>query len=982
MGGARPSPGELEAFALGGDAGGTTSAHVANCGACRAAVEDIRENERFLNRAAWLLSGSARPMDAGATPTGLVEGFELQEEISRGGQGVVFRAIQTATRRPAAVKMLLSGALATDRQQRRFEREIEIAARLRHPSIVTVFASGRTADGARYVAMEFVSGVPFDRFIRERAPARGRARTDLALRLMSKAAAAVGYAHTSGVIHRDLKPSNLLIDGDGVPRILDFGLARPTVTDGTRTQEFAGTPAFAAPEQFSGDPAAVGTPADVYALGVMLYNVLTDAHPYPCDGSFTEQARHAQGTPPTPPSAYVPRLPADVETIVLKALAKEPQRRYATAAALAADIDDYLAGRTISARRDSAAYVLWRMAAQHRGAAITGLGVAAIVVFAAVGLALLAGDLELQRREALRALAESRVQRGRLMAMAGDVEQAETVLWSEARRAGLNPGGDLGLEGTPEALRSAWSLMELYSRLPRLMSAQRDVSAVAVGFTPDGGLWMVDRRGARVEWSLDGSLKRESAGVAAAEDALQAVANADGRIALIRSRESLRMVELETGRTVAGPVAMRDEPQAIRLTDDGSLVCVVSYAGDGAVRLLDGVTLGEIARFDDDASDVWIDPGPPAQVLIGTRGADARILVREGPDWRIVRRIELPEPVRRLRLPHLGVRVTRFVGERSRVVAGYGENVLAFDLREAQPLPIIYSGRSSATNMDVVRGYVAVGSFDGSVTVLGAADLRHVQTYACVGTSSGVALSPDAALVAAATNLGRVSVFEVSDRAWLTRIASTECTHASIATAPRGAVAWGDDAGKLHIRSAEATPAIATIRAHDSVITSVAYAPDGKEIVTAGLDGAVRCWTPDGRSLRTLATGLPQVWCAVYGPDGGTIAAGVAGGRVLVWRRGATGAPQVLDVGGDRVPKVAFGPDGTWLAGVAINASTSIWDLNRGVRKFVLEARETRHRAVAVSPDGRHVAVGGDDRTVRIWDATTGKLLRLVAGLP
>jgi serine/threonine protein kinase/Tfp pilus assembly protein PilF len=384
--------------------------HAMGCEACAEALEEIRENLRFLGHAAGMLAdaidspGALAARHTTHTPPTSVRGFDLLEEINRGGQGVVYRAVQTATKRPAAVKMLLGGAFATERQRQRFEREIEIAARLRHPNIVSVFESGTASDGCPFVAMEFVEGVPLDRFVRDRhADSRrsDRARIDEAVRLVGMIASGVGHAHTSGVIHRDLKPSNILVESSGNPRVLDFGLARPL--DASRnvstTHEFVGTPAFASPEQLGGDPALVDARADVYALGLILYNTLTGRHPYPCDGTIAELARHAITTEPTPPSRHVSRLPMDVETITLKCLSKDRTRRYANASALASDIEDYLHGRPISARRDSTMYVLQRLAMKHRIPAIACVLVAITIVASTVTLAVLAKDLADKRDE-------------------------------------------------------------------------------------------------------------------------------------------------------------------------------------------------------------------------------------------------------------------------------------------------------------------------------------------------------------------------------------------------------------------------------------------------------------------------------------------------------------------------------------------------------------------------------------------------------
>lgn len=387
-----PGPAQLEEIARERVVPPEWAAHVRECGACRAQLDEIRENQRFLADAGELLrraasartgSSAANPADRRMQPS--IPGFELFEEISRGGQGVVFRGVQIATKRPTAIKMLLSGEFATPRQRLRFEREVEIAARLRHPSIVTVFESGETSAGHPYVAMEFVQGAALDTFVADTLPPprqRTRADIDAIARLMAAIASAVGAAHTSGVIHRDLKPSNILIDAAGVPRVLDFGLARTAVleVDTTRTQEFVGTPAYAAPEQFS-SAALVDARTDVYALGVILYGLLAGELPYPASSSFAEVARHVVSTEAPSIAKVVPRVPADLATIIGKCLAKEPARRYASAAALAADLDHYLRNEAIDARRDSAWYMLKKAALQNRR-----LLAAAAIVLAVLGV--------------------------------------------------------------------------------------------------------------------------------------------------------------------------------------------------------------------------------------------------------------------------------------------------------------------------------------------------------------------------------------------------------------------------------------------------------------------------------------------------------------------------------------------------------------------------------------------------------------------
>lgn len=298
-------------------------------------------------------------------------GYELRGQLSSGGQGVVFRAYQTATKRDVAIKVLRSGGDASFAARRRFEREVELASQLRHPNIVTIFDSGVASAGEHFYVMDFVPGLALDKHI-----ASAKLSRDKVLELVAKICDAVSFAHRYGVIHRDLKPSNILVDDDGRPLVLDFGLARKIEVndaDPTETGQVLGTLPYMSPEQAAGDR-ATGTLTDVYALGVILYKLLAGQFPYPVDGSPWEVVKHIMSTEPTSlirrwsPETGVPLryaakpvmtcpIDSDLETIVLRALQKEPERRYQSAADLGADLRRFIKGEAIEAKRDSGWYV-------------------------------------------------------------------------------------------------------------------------------------------------------------------------------------------------------------------------------------------------------------------------------------------------------------------------------------------------------------------------------------------------------------------------------------------------------------------------------------------------------------------------------------------------------------------------------------------------------------------------------------------------
>ena len=310
-----------------------------------------------------------------------IPGYEIIRVLGRGGQGTVSEAIQTATSRRVALKVI--SADSTDSAGwSRFQREVHLLARLNHPHLVTVYDSGQT-NGSFFYAMELVEGRPLDAYVDE----VGLEQRDT-LALFAKVCAAVHAAHQRGVIHRDLKPANILVDADGQPRILDFGLARstltgerdlPTTTAVTNDGGFFGTIKWASPEQVSRSPDDVDVRSDVYSLGVILYQLLTTAPPYDTTGSLCESVDNIVNTVPEQPSMLDRTISDDVESIVLRCLTKEPERRYGAVGELAADVRRYLAGEPIEAKRDSRLYVLRKTLLRHR------------VLASAAGLALLIG---------------------------------------------------------------------------------------------------------------------------------------------------------------------------------------------------------------------------------------------------------------------------------------------------------------------------------------------------------------------------------------------------------------------------------------------------------------------------------------------------------------------------------------------------------------------------------------------------------------
>ena len=370
----------------------------------------------------------------GARPD--IAGYEPLVLVGEGGMGSVYRTRQLGLQRAVAVKMIRAGRHARADQLARFSAEAEAVARLRHPNIVQIYEVGEW-QGQPYFSMEYVAeGNLAQRLARGLIPPREVAEMVRAL------ADAVQHAHAHGVIHRDLKPANILLrrvvtPGQGgesfEPLVSDFGLAKFLDEEGTtRTGTVLGTPQYLAPEQVEGRAGEVGPATDVHALGGILYEMLAGRPPY-LGTSTLEIIDQVRGTDPVPPSRTQPRVPAELEVICLKCLAKEPGRRYATAADLADDIGRYLRGEPIRARRTPA----WRRAIRWARREPWLAGLATLSAVAVLALLAVWVNFTQQLRSAAARLQEERDEAGRLQVLAeegrraADAEKgrAETLLF-------------------------------------------------------------------------------------------------------------------------------------------------------------------------------------------------------------------------------------------------------------------------------------------------------------------------------------------------------------------------------------------------------------------------------------------------------------------------------------------------------------------------------------------------------------------------
>ncbi len=422
------------------------------------------------------------PQTFGAAGNGLERGdrvryfgdYEIYQELGRGGMGVVYQARQVTLNRRVALKMIRAGVLADDVEVRRFQNEAEAVAQLDHAGIVPVYEVGEH-QGQRYFSMKLIPGGSLGgRLDAYKDDPRAAAA------LLAEVAEAVQHAHARGILHRDLKPANILLDERNKPHVTDFGLAKKLEESIELTQSgvVMGTPAYMSPEQSLGRRGAVTTASDVYGLGAVLYAALTGRAPFQSD-SVIDTLQAVRECPAEPPSRLNPKVPRDLEVICLKALEKDPRRRYASAQELADDLTRYLVGEPIKARRTPRIERALKWAKRHPSAAtLWAVGITGLITLLFIGLGYSNYKRTLER-SALRRLTEvsgqtiAELLRAQELISKSDLKGAEVVL--TARKAVLDNEKNIGLASQRQ--QTALMLAGLEQALAAEQARLADLSA-------------------------------------------------------------------------------------------------------------------------------------------------------------------------------------------------------------------------------------------------------------------------------------------------------------------------------------------------------------------------------------------------------------------------------------------------------------------------------------------------------------------------
>jgi WD40 repeat protein len=896
--------------------------------------------------------GAQPPAPAGSPQTPpSPPGYAILGELGRGGMGVVYRARHQALSRVVALKVIRAGVHAGADDRARFRREAEAAARLRHPNVVQVYEVGEH-QGAPYLALEFCPGGSL-------ADALGGVPLPAAVaaRMTETLALAVEAAHRERIVHRDLKPANVLLAGGAGPRgqgrdavvtappagpdraawflaavlkVTDFGLAKDLdEAGGTQSGAILGTPSYVAPEQAAGRSKAVGPAADVYALGAILYELLTGRPPFRA-ATPMETLLQVLDREPVAPRQLQPGVPRDLETICLKCLEKTPHRRYASAQALAEDLRRFQEGRPVLARPVGLTERLGKWARRRPAvaallAAVTALlaAVAAVAVAGLMGVLWQHGETLRENQNYLEAARRAEANQKKAEDNADDALQKKKAA-EDARAEADQKSKDL--ERSERKTRKALANNQVL----------RSQDALAVGemVRAAGQLDEVDPEFRRWEWHY---LKRQT----------------DGGLLTLRGHTN----------TV----------KAVTFSPDGRRLSTASW--DGTVKVWDARTGQEVSSFR------WF---TGAQASYFAFSPDGRRLAIGGFLDRTVKVVDAQTGQALYTLKGHPAMVTKMAfspdGERL-ATGGLHPVAKVWDARTGRELLTLKMPAETAFVYQMAFGpdgrRLAVSASGQPGRVWDTSTGRVLLTLRDQ-TGGHVAFSPDGRRLATAGGDVVHPILKVWDARTgeqLLSMGGVVFRNVTPVFSPDGQrlITVGGTVRVLDLRSGQE---LLTLRG-SSAVADVAFSPDGQRLATAGEDWTVKVW--DTRPNQG-ALSFPGGACMALSRDGRRLAVGSNDGAARVWD--ARTGQQLLTCKGHKstVTAVAFNPDGTRLASGSNDYTAKVWDAHTGLELRTLKGDVGHVHALAFSPDGRRLAIASaaqtDHRqTVTVWDAGTGEVV-------
>jgi len=921
-------------------------------------------------------AGTADPLASVQAPDGRLRigNYQILQEIGRGGMGVVYKARQANLSRIVALKMILAGEHAGLRERARLRNEAQAAAQLMHPNVVQIFEIGEH-QGLPFLAMEYVAGGNLTRTLRAMPQA-----FRWSARLTETMARAIHVAHQRGIVHRDLNPSNILIALDGTPKISDFGLAKFLVDDKglSLSGVILGTPSYMAPEQVSGNGQTIGPGTDVYALGALLYEMLTGAAPF---RGFTpmETLCQVMEAELVPPSRLRHGVPEDLETICLKCLDRDPARRYSSAEDLAEDLRRYQENQPVRAHRTSKCRQALQWTRRQPMAARL-LGLCSLLLFTLLGVVIayslyvteqnrvserawsraikLKNEIAIERDKFSyeASTARRRTYDAQLFQVKQSIESGQIELAQELFQPVLENFAATAKDPAGFELQYLNRLIERAAWLLEGHGAK--VSCLAVS-RREGTLVSGDSSGQVIVWDLDRKIPRYCQGKHNAPVCKVAiVAGEETRRGTIASliAQGGKSVELKLWDTATGALITTlhtgslQDPD-IQFSPDGSLLTLCGLAPDDHGEQSYSWKLNSASPPDKPSATI---PGTfkqafsPDGKLLAAGGCDGTVRLHVMADLGSVHRPPALE-----QRPGGRVTALAFSRDGSRLAAGRQDRGLTvwevatgriFAHYTDQDGPVVF--------VDFCLDGKALVGCEGT-TVLWTRPLDQPGPRRLLpGVESqinSVCLSSDGRLLAAAARNQPVIIWNLS--------AGTK--------------------ERFYL-------------ANNRSVDQVEFTPDNKSLILGCKDRQIRVWrfldTPDLK--RSLAGHQKEAWALTFSPDGSLLASGSDDHTIKLWDVDSERELLTLTGHSQTVTALAFFHEGDRLASVSLDGKVILWDLTRTgpdrrqvlASSSVLHAYDDRLRAVSVSSDDQHLAAAGSKGLIHICDVAEREVQFDLAG--